>query len=369
MPVTAAVIPAPHRAVELRQFPDPVLEPGAVLLRTLYSEVCGTDVHLRDGKLPGVPYPLIPGHINVGTITAMAGEVADAFGEPLAAGETVTFLDVHETCNHCWYCLVAKASTRCPHRRVYGITYGAAEGLLGGWSEGIYLKPGVKILRLPAELTPEQVIAGGCALPTAFHAVERGQVGLADHVVVQGSGPVGLMATALARLAGAQQVIVIGAPNLRLEVAQRLGADAVISIEATTPEKRVAAVRHLTGGRGADVTIEASGNPEAVPEGLRMTRDAGTYVVVGQYTDCGPVAINPHHDLNRKHLDVRATWGIDLSHQYKALQVMARFRDAVPWTAVISRYYALEQVNEALADVEAGGVVKAVLCPNGCPAT
>jgi L-iditol 2-dehydrogenase len=366
--VTAAVIPAPGQAVELLQFPDPVLEPGAVLLRTLYTEVCGTDVHLRDGKLPGVPYPLIPGHINVGVITAMGGEVTDAFGVPLAVGETVTFLDVHETCNHCWYCLAAKASTRCPSRRVYGITYGADEGLLGGWSECIYLKPGVKIVRLPEGLTPEQVIAGGCALPTAFHALERGQVSLADSVVVQGSGPVGLMAAALARLAGAQQVIVTGAPNLRLEVARRLGADEVISIETTTPEERLATVRELTGGRGADVTIEASGNPEAVPEGMRLTRDAGVYVVVGQYTDCGPVAINPHHDLNRKHLDVRATWGIDLSHQYKALQVMARFRDAVPWTEVISGYYALDQANEALADVAAGRVVKAVLCPNGHPA-
>lgn len=367
MPVTAAVIPAPGQAVELRQFPDPILEPGAVLLRTLYTEVCGTDVHLQHGRLPGVPYPLIPGHINVGTIAAMGGEVTDALGVPLAVGETVTFLDVHETCNHCWFCLVAKASTRCPRRRVYGITYGADEGLLGGWSEAIYLKPGVKIVRLPEGLTPEQVIAGGCALPTAFHAVERGQVGLADHLVVQGSGPVGLMAATLARLAGAQQVIVIGAPNLRLEVARRLGADAVLSIEETTPEERVAAVRELTGGRGADITIEASGNPQAVPEGMQMTRDAGVYVVVGQYTDCGPVAINPHRDLNRKHLDVRATWGIDLSHQYKALQVMARFRDAVPWTEVISGYYALDQANEALADVAAGRVVKAVLCPNGCP--
>jgi threonine dehydrogenase-like Zn-dependent dehydrogenase len=367
LPVTAAVIPAPGQPVELRSFPDPVLEPRAVLLRTLYTEVCGTDVHLLHGRLPGVPYPLIPGHINVGAIAAMAGPVTDAFGGPLAEGELVTFLDVHETCNHCWFCLVARASTRCPSRRVYGITYGADEGLLGGWSEAIYLKPGVKILRLPEGVSPEMVIAGGCALPTAFHAVERGQVGLGDHVVVQGSGPVGLMAAALSRLSGAQQVIVIGAPALRLEVARKLGADEAISIETTTPAERLSMVRDLTGGRGADITIEASGNPQAIPEGMQLTRDAGVYVVAGQYTDAGPVEVNPHADLNRKHLDVRATWGIDLSHLHKSLQVLARFREAVPWTEVISRYYRLDEANEALADVEAGRVVKAVLCPNGCP--
>ena len=152
---------------------------------------------------------------------------------------------------------------------------------------------------------------------------------------------------------------------MRLDVARRLGADDTIDIQTTSAQERCDAVLALTNGRGADVTIEATGNPLAVPEGMRLTRDAGVYVVVGQYTDAGPVEFNPHHDLNRKHLDVRATWGIDLSHQYKSLQVLARFRDAFPWAAVISGYYMLEQADEALADVEAGRVVKAVICPNG----
>ncbi|MHB8994812.1 MAG: zinc-binding dehydrogenase [Armatimonadota bacterium] len=362
--IRAAVIPAPGVPVEVRKYPLPSLEPGACLMRTQYSEVCGTDVHLWHGRLSGVPYPLIPGHINVGVLESVNGKVTDALGERVSEGDLVTFLDVHETCNHCWYCLVAKATTRCPHRKVYGITYGAEEGLLGGWSELVYLKPGVKIMRLPEGLTAELAIAGGCALPTAFHAVERGQVGLGYSVVVQGSGPVGLMACALSRLSGAQQVIVIGAPQLRLDVARGLGADHMISIEDTTEAERLQQVRELTVGRGADITIEASGNPLAVPEGMRLTRDAGVYVVVGQYTDGGAVDFNPHQDLNRKHLDVRATWGIDFSHMYKSLNTMARFRDALPWQSVISAYYGLDEANEALAAVEEGRVVKAVLCPN-----
>lgn len=367
MSVKAAVIVAPNQPVQVQEFPEPILEPGGAVLRTLYSEVCGTDVHLLHGQLPGTPYPLIPGHINVGTIEQTNGTVTDAFGNPLALGDLVTFLDVHETCNNCWFCLVAKATTRCPHRKVYGITYGAQEGLLGGWSELIYLKPGVKILKVPEALAPELVIAGGCALPTAFHAVERGQIGLGDHVVIQGSGPVGLMACALARLSGAQQAIVIGAPSLRLEVARKLGADVVLDLDQTTPQERLARIHELTDGHGADITLEATGNPQAIPEGMRLTRDAGRYVVVGQYTDAGDVSFNPHHDLNRKHLDVRATWGIDFSHMYKALHALARFRSVFPWASVISRYYELNQANEALADVAAGRVVKAVLCPNGRP--
>lgn len=367
MAIRAAVIPAPNCPVEVRSFPMPELEPGAALLRTLYSEVCGTDCHLLHGQLRAAPYPLIPGHINVGALERLNGRVTDAFGAPLAEGDVVTFLDVHETCNNCWYCLVAKATTRCPHRKVYGITYGADEGLLGGWSEVVYLKPGVKIMKLPEGLSPETAIAGGCALPTAFHGVERGGVGLGDTVVVQGSGPVGLMACGLSRLSGAQRVIVIGAPKLRLDMALRFGADEVIDLEDTDEEARREAVFAATGGRGADVTIEATGNPAAIPEGMRLTRDAGVYVVLGQYTDAGEVAFSPHHDLNRKHLDVRATWGIDFSHMYKSLHAMARFVDVFPWGDLVSRSYELTQANEALADVEAGRVVKAVICPNGGP--
>lgn len=367
MPVKAAVIPAPNQPVEVREYPEPELEPGGALMRTLYSEVCGTDVHLLHGRLSGAPYPLIPGHINVGRLDALNGPVTDAFGDPVREGDLVTFLDVHETCNKCWFCLVAKATTRCPHRRVYGITYGANDGLLGGWSELVYLKPGVKIMRLPEGLSPELAIAGGCALPTAFHAVERGGVGLGHHVVVQGSGPVGLMACALSRLSGAQSVTVVGAPDSRLQTALTLGADEVISVERTDEAVRLARVRALTGGRGADITIEATGNPNAIPEGMRLTRDAGTYVVVGQYTDAGPVEFNPHLDLNRRHLDVRATWGIDFSHMYRSLHALERFREAFPWADVISRYYGLHEANEALKQVAAGSVVKAVICPNGRP--
>ena len=185
-------------------------------------------------------------------------------GQPLRKGQVVTFLDVHETCGHCWYCTVAKTTTRCPHRKVYGITYSANEGLLGGWSELIYLKPGVKVLPLPDSVPPERFIGAGCGLPTAMHALERAEIMLGDSVVVQGSGPVGLSAAILAQLSGATQVIVVGGPAARLTEASRIGADTVIDIEATSPEERAARVLDLTRGRGADVTIEASGNPHAV---------------------------------------------------------------------------------------------------------
>lgn len=144
--IRAAIMEKPLTPLTVRELPEPELEPGAALLETTYSEVCGTDVHLYHGRLDGVPYPIIPGHINVGRIIATNGVIEDIEGTVVQPGDEVTFLDVHGTCQNCWYCLVSKASTRCPKRKVYGITYGLGDGILGGWSEKIYLKPGVKLL-------------------------------------------------------------------------------------------------------------------------------------------------------------------------------------------------------------------------------
>jgi D-arabinose 1-dehydrogenase-like Zn-dependent alcohol dehydrogenase len=114
MSVRAALMPSPGAAVEVREVAEPVLEMDSALLEVELSEVCGTDVHLHEGRLAGVPYPLVPGHVSVGRLVKIRGRVLDVDGRPFAEGDRVTFLDVHRTCGACWFCLVAKASTRCP---------------------------------------------------------------------------------------------------------------------------------------------------------------------------------------------------------------------------------------------------------------
>ncbi len=361
--IRAAVIPAPLAPPEVREYPEPTLEPGAILLQTLMSEVCGTDVHLWHGRLAGVPYPLIPGHISVGKVAQINGQVADIEGTAIQAGDVVTFLDVHGTCFHCWQCLVARQPTRCPHRRVYGITYGAEDGLLGGWSEYIYLKPGVQVVRLRSNVTPDLWIAGGCGLPTALHAVDRAEIRLGDSVVVQGAGPVGLSACALARASGAGWVGVIDTSPQRLAAAQAMGADSVFLLGEEGFAPVLAQIKQRTGGRGADIAIEASGSAGAVPQGMQLCRDGGRYVLVGQYSDNGSVSINPHLDINKKHLDVRGCWGIEMAHLWRAMDILARHGERFPWLETITRRYGLEEAGQALRDVEARRVVKALIVP------
>ncbi|MDA0327453.1 MAG: zinc-binding dehydrogenase [Gemmatimonadetes bacterium] len=365
MSIRACVMTAPNEPLEFWTLDDPVVEEGGVMLETIASEVCGTDVHLHHGRLAGVPYPIIPGHVSVGRVTESRGVTVDALGEPLAVGDVVTFLDVHEVCNACYHCIVAHQPNRCPSRKVYGITYSVHDGPLGGWAERIYMKPGVRILKLTGGLDADDVIGGGCGLFTGFAAVDRAQVRLGDVVLVQGAGPVGLAAAAFAGIAGASQVLLIGAPDARLDLGVRLGVDATWNLDGTDARERAEAIRSLTGGRGPDVVIEAAGSPAAIREGLDLVRDGGRYVVAGHYTDAGEIPMNPHTDLNRKHIDLRGQWGTDFHHLARALRVFARHRDRLPFRDVIGARYSLEQAGQALDDVAALRVTKAIITPNG----
>src|SRR5687767_10415368 len=252
-------MPAPRQPIELREFAEPALPPGAAMLRTERSEVCGTDVHLWHGRLAGVPYPIIPGHVSAGTLESIRGSLKGLDGSTLREGDRAVFFDVHRTCGRCRACTVHRTPTRCSSRRVYGITDSADEGLFGGWAQAIYLEPGVALARLPDAIALDDYIGGGCGLLTAVHIAERADIRLGDAVVVQGIGAVGLSAIALARIAGASRIIAIGAPEARLALAREMGADLVLDLTDTTLEQRRQAVLDATYDEGADIVIEAAG--------------------------------------------------------------------------------------------------------------
>lgn len=358
----AAVMPAPNTCIEIREYPRPVLGSGEVLMRTLYSEVCGTDVHIQQGRLQGVPYPIIPGHFSVGIVEEVSGNVTSVLGRAVIPGDLITFLDVHRTCHRCWQCQIAKTPTRCPSRKVYGVTHSVSEGPLGGWSEIVLLQNDVAIAHIPEGLSPLRFISGGCAMPTAIHAVERGGVTLGDLVVVQGAGPVGICAAIAARKSGAKVFVCDMAPP-RLAAARRMGFNI---LDLTSDSERPAAtlLTEISGGRLADVVIEATGVASAIPTGVTMTRDGGRYVVVGHYADSGETRLNPHADINRKHLEIRGTWGIEYSHFHKAiglLESLTEIGGGLSFEDVMASTYNLNEVQQALDDVRDRRVVKAVI--------
>jgi putative phosphonate catabolism associated alcohol dehydrogenase len=360
----AAVLSAYDAALEIREFPIPEsIEQGAALIRVKLAGVCGTDVHLWHGQLP-IPLPVILGHETVGVIEAMGeGLKEDWSGAPLSIGDRVTWSS-SIVCGECYYCRITRQPTRCLKRKAYGISYDCSQAphLLGGYADYIYLRPGTSIFKIPDELPTEAVIGAGCALVTSLHGIERIGVGMGDTVVIQGSGPVGLAALAVARANGAARIIVIGGPEHRLKMAERFGADVCIDISKTSAEERRARVLDLTGGFGVDVVLECVGIPQAVTEGLELCRDGGRYLILGHYGDAGTIPFNPHF-VTRKQLTIAGSWGFEPRHTYAALQFLGRSRDQFPFDQLVSAPFPLEQAFEALQATAKWSTSKTVIAP------
>ena len=186
---------------------------------------------------------------------------------------------------------------------------------------------------------------------------------LGDTVLVLGSGPVGLSAIAFSTLRGARQVLCIGAPAARLDCAAAMGACETLDFTEHDEAARRDWVGSKSHGRGADVTIECTGAPQAVTQAMKFTRDSGRVVIVGQYTDHGEAALNPHLDLNKKHLDVRGCWGSDYSHFHRAVDMLRVPRARELWAQPKLDRFKLTEANKALDMVASGQTIKALIVP------
>ncbi len=361
----AAVLTSYRQPLEHRQFPVPnEIGPGEALVRVEMAGICGTDVHLWRGELP-IPLPVILGHETVGRIELLGeGLTKDWRGQPLSVGDRITWAS-SIVCGECYYCRIKRQPTRCLHRKAYGISYSAdvMPHLRGGYAEFILLRAGTSIFRLPDELPTEAVVGAGCALTTAIHGIERAPIHWGDIVIIQGAGPVGLASLALARQSGAAQVIVIGAPDHRLQLAREFGADATVSIEELPdPNLRRQAVLDKVGLYGADIVIEAVGHPSVVPEGFELCRDGGTYLVMGQYADAGNVSMNPH-TITRKQLNVVGSWAFEPRHLDLALRLLNDTDWKNKFAAQVTHRFPLEEANAALDTVRHHQSGKAVIVP------
>lgn len=362
-----AVLEAFNKPLAIRELPLPAaLAPGDILMRVDLAGICGTDVHLQRGELP-VALPLILGHEACGRVAALGpGERRDWLGRPLALGDRIAFT-VGRTCGQCSYCRVHQLPSRCRNRKAYGVTTpcDAPPHLLGGYAQYHFLHADTAVFRLPDDLPAEAVVGAGCALVTVVHGFEKLRLTWGQSVVVQGAGPVGLAAVALAKESGARPLIVVGGPQDRLERCRRFGAEVTINIDAERdPARRRELVLRETGGLGADVVVECVGIPTAVSEGWEMCRDGGTYLVLGHYGDAGPTLLNPHL-IVRKELTILGTYGSEPRHWAAALELLRTRGDRYPFHELITHRFRLDEVNTALERVARWETGKAVILPHG----
>jgi threonine dehydrogenase-like Zn-dependent dehydrogenase len=352
----AAVLPDYSAPLELREVPIPEIEPGGILVKVEMAGVCGSDLHIWHGKMERkAPTPYVMGHETIGRVIALgAGRTKDAADSPLKIGDRIIW--AHADCYDCYYCDIVRKPMLCEHRIGYGMQ--PPEKLMGGFAEYEYVIPRTKVIKIPEALTEEETIGVACAFRSVVAAFEKLQgIGTGDRVVIQGAGPVGLYSTVLAKESGAGKVIVVGAPKERLELAKRWGADEVIDIdEHKDAAERLELIRELTEGRGPELVVECSGYPPAFAEGVDMVQKGGRYLIVGM-TSPAKMEFSPFW-LLAKNLQVIGSGGAIIPHFYKALRFIESRRDKYPFADIVSKKYALEDVNQALIDMQGGHEIK-----------
>ncbi|HEY7912068.1 MAG TPA: alcohol dehydrogenase catalytic domain-containing protein [Blastocatellia bacterium] len=248
---------------------------GEAVIRVTLTTICGTDLHIVRGEYPVKP-GLIIGHEPVGVIEEIGpGVVGYEVGDRVLVGAITP-------CGQCRACLSGNLS-QCGH----GTGYEA----IGGWRFGntingaqaeYLLVPHAQanLARIPDELTDEQVVLLADIASTGISGAESAGVRIGDSVAVYAQGPIGLSATAGAKLMGASLIIGIDGDENRLEMARRIGADVVLDYRHVDV---VAEVKRLTGG-GADAAIEALGTQSTFESALRCLRPGGTLSSLGVYS-------------------------------------------------------------------------------------
>ncbi len=347
----------------VHEFPIPPAPAGWMTVASHFGGICGTDLHLQQGHLD-VPTPLVLGHEGLGSVHELGeGVHADANGTPLREGDFVMWAS-SIACGQCVPCRLHREPTLCENRQTYGVNrpIAASPSASGSWADFICLRPGTTVVKVPDGVDHHAAMSFACAGPTMIHALfERRPVRVGEIVVVQGSGPVGLAAAALAQLSGAASVILVGGPEHRLRLAAKagIGDHALNIVEAADQEQVLAEVMVLTGGRGADLVIECTGVPAAVGQGLRLARRGGSYLVVGQYTDSGDMLINPHQIVYRQ-LDVVGSWAFTGAHVVEYARLLPALTRRFDLASLVATY-PLAEHERAMRDVAGGNALKAVL--------
>jgi L-iditol 2-dehydrogenase len=350
-----AVLKAYGGDFELREYPVPDPEPGAILVRLTRAGVCGSDLHIWRGEMKEIygspPRDLTFGHEMCGRVAKLgAGIAQDSTGQPLAEDDRVTFLYFFP-CGRCPVCLRDEMGA-CPRKGRANRVAGTAPYFNNAYGDYYYLRPGGFVFRVPDEVSDDMATPANCALAQVIYGLSRAGVRLGDTVVLQGAGGLGLNAVAVARDMGADRVIVLDRVPARLELARAFGADHTLSLaDLPTPERRIQAVMDLTGGFGADVVADFVGYPDVVPEGLRMLRGGGCYLEVGSIAP-GNVFSYDATALVRGNTRLVATSNYSPWALAQALAFLRRHRERWPFDRLVSHVYPLARISEAFHEAD-----------------
>jgi threonine dehydrogenase-like Zn-dependent dehydrogenase len=254
---------------------DPRIEsPGDVIVRVSLTAVCGSDLHVYHGRETGLDRGTVMGHEFVGEVVE-TGEAVRGF----SSGDRV-MSPFTTNCGECFFCRHDLPS-RCERGELFGWVQDG-KGLHGTQAEYVRVPlADATLVEIPDGVGLKDALLLGDVFSTGYFCADMAGVGQASVCVVLGCGPVGLMAVVAAGELGAGNVYAVDSIDYRLEVAQRFGATP-IDLERGDP---VGKLREATGGRGADVVLEAAGTAAAGRLSYDLVRPGGTIAVAGVHTD------------------------------------------------------------------------------------
>ncbi len=333
--------------VELRDIPQPTdPAPGYVVVEVGAAGVCGSDLHMwRNHQSWAIKLPLVLGHEFCGTVAAVGADV-----EGFAVGDRVAVETAAEVCGVCAFCHSGDYN-QCPHRLGYGALYD------GAFTQYVTARQAI-LHQIPDNVTFEQASLTE-PICVAYNAlVEKTPViRPGDIVVIQGPGPIGMMALLVAKLRGASQIVMLGTDvdRQRLAVAGEIGATHTLNIDADDP---LELVRSLGDGYGADLIVDCSGVSIALQSALEMARPNGTITKIGW----GPQPLGFNLDpLVQKAVTLQGCFSHLHATWERALALLASGQ--IDLSPIIGGVYPLGEWEEAFERMEAGVNVKSVLVP------
>ena len=351
-----------HRPFALREFAMPGVEPGEVLAKVTAAGVCGSDLHMHEGKDPRTPLPIIPGHEGVGEV-ALAGIGATLHdGTPLKEGMPIVW-ERSLTCGECYFCKRGQKYL-CRTRKVYGINISSADHphLSGNYATHILLQPGTSIYPIEKGVNPEIYVPATCSGSTAAHAHEYTGIKGGETVVVYGSGPVAIFQIAFALDSGAKWVTVITrTPGPKSDIAKAFGASEVLFRSEIDSHSIVQHLLDHTDGIGVDVVIDATPDPRVFEVMREIIRRGGVYVNPGLAIPAEPIEVELYRDVVNKNLAIHGVWASDETHLEKALNIVKSGK--FPFEKLITHRFPLDQHEEAWRVLKNKEAVKVVFKP------
>jgi threonine dehydrogenase-like Zn-dependent dehydrogenase len=322
-------------------------EAGDVLVRVTTSAICGSDLHILHGRIPGMAPGGVLGHEFIGVVEEVGAEVTR-----LREGDRVLASFI-VPCGHCWYC-ARGAFNRCPDARVFG--YGAFFGDLGGGQSEYVRVPNADLCARPLTggMSDEQALFAGDIFTTAYDGAVNAEIQPGDSVVVQGCGPVGLMAIQAVRAFRPGVVYAVDTVASRLEVAAQFGAVPINASEVHVPTF----VQEQTGERGCDVLLECVGALPALTQAIDTVRPGGRIGVIGVYSE--PEYEFPISLVFVKGLDLRFGGTANIVGRWDEAMRMIASGEVDP-AAIISHRFPLERALEGYELFEAREALKVVL--------